>query len=148
MSTVINGTDLMVFVEGVSIAYATNHTLSISVETTDTSAKSKDNAAAAWATVKPKTMSWSMTSENLYSEDATAGKTYTQLRALMNAGTKVNLVFCVKDEDTATSVPTAGWTPGASTMAGEAYITSLDLNAPDDDNSTFSVSFTGTGALS
>ena len=45
----IQGSDLMLFVDDKSIAYATNHTLEISGETQDTS--NKDEGAGGWSSL-------------------------------------------------------------------------------------------------
>jgi len=63
----IKGGDLMLFVDGKSIAYATNHTLEINAETSDTS--NKDEGAGDWATQEVTLLSWTASSENLYSTD-------------------------------------------------------------------------------
>ena len=47
------------------------------------------------------------------------------------------------------NVPTGGWTPDndTPTLTGQMIITSVELNAPNGENATFTVNFTGTGAL-
>ena len=47
----------------------------------------------------------------------------------------------------AASVPSAGWAPGTGCRTGNAIVTSLDLNMPNDDKASFTVTFTGTGPL-
>lgn len=44
-------------------------------------------------------------------------------------------------------MPADGWSLPAKPYKGKAVITSLELNAPDGDKATFSVSLDGTGAL-
>jgi len=147
--SIVNGSDLMVFVGGKSIAYATSHSLSISADTTSTSSKTKDDVTGAWQTAKVTAFSWSVSAESLFSIDTTAGKTYEELFTAMTSGTAVTISFAIKTD--ATTVPSGGWTPSSATgdivLTGSAFITSLSLSAPDDENASFSVEFAGTGEL-
>lgn len=153
---IINGTDLMVFVASgsgsfKSVAYANSHSLSISADTTETSTKTKDNAAGNWNTSKIESFSWSLSSENLYcSDEEQNGSHLEDLFGAMKSGQPVKVVFGLKKE-TAKTVPASGWSPvdtdGSFVFQGEAYITSLELNAPDNENSSYTVEFTGTGEL-
>lgn len=46
------------------------------------------------------------------------------------------------------AVPTDGWTAKAGKgYTGQMIITNIDFNAPNGDNATFKVDFTGVGAL-
>ena len=139
----IKGGDLMVFVEGVSVAYATSHTLSINADTTDTS--NKDEGGGGWQSSEVNLLSWTATTENLYSEDG-EGKGFDDLFDLMIAKEPVTLVFAKKGSS-ATDVPTGGWSAGTPKKTGEAIITALEANAPNGDNATFTCTFTGVGAL-
>jgi len=139
----IKGGDLMVFVEGVSVAYATSHTLSINADTTDTS--NKDEGGGGWQSSEVNLLSWTATTENLYSEDG-EGKGFDDLFDLMIAKEPVTLVFA-KKSSSATDVPTGGWSAGTPKKTGEAIITALEANAPNGDNATFTCTFTGVGAL-
>lgn len=142
----IKGGDIMVFIGSgdnkKSMAVATSHSLSLSLELKDTS--SKDNAGG-WATQEAGQLSWTARSENICSTGA-AGLTYDDLVDLMIKREPVELVMGRKAE-AATEVPDGGWTPGAGGRKGMAFINSVEQNAPNGDNATFSVGFTGTGAL-
>ena len=140
----------MLFVDGKSIAFATNHTLSISADTKETSSK---DSGGLWQTSEIGTLSWSGKSENLYS-DSKAGVGYLELFELMKARTPITGVFALEGNSTNLAdgklgeVPTAGWTPKAGDgLTGQMIITNLELNAPNGDNATFSVDFTGVGEL-
>lgn len=138
MAEIINGSDLMVFLNGKSIAMATSHTLSVSGDSIDVS--NKDLGGGAWAASKVNKLSWTASSDNMYSTTS-----YNALFNLMVSKQPVNLVFSLKK---GTTMGEGGWEPATSgTYSGQAYITSLEANAPDGDNATFSVSFTGSGAL-
>lgn len=146
MSNVIKGADLMLFVGGKSIAFATSHTLEISAETIETTSK---DSGGKWAMNQANKLSWSASSENLYALEG-AGNDFDTLFAAMVARTPVTLVMDLESgyATKADAVPETGWTPLAATgWTGSAIITSLSLNAANEDNATFSVSFTGTGAL-
>lgn len=151
MSDIIKGTDLMVFQGGKSLAYATSCSLKLGSKTTSIS--SKDHGK--WEATKPIKFSWEMSSDNLYTE-----ADFNTLFVAWKAGNTVEVIFdLAKESATATDadgdglvVPTAGWTPkggtGGKGLKGVAYITSIDVNAPDGDNATYSVTFMGAGELS
>lgn len=161
----IKGGDLMLFMNGKSIAYATNHTLNISAETVDTS--NKDIGAGVWQSQEIGILSWTGTSENLYAIDSTGdsesgkiGNTYETLFDAMVAKTPVDIVLATEGNSTnfadgkITNVYTAEqtasngyWTAGSPSYEGKAIITSLELNAPNGEDATFSVEFTGHGPL-
>lgn len=141
----IKGGNLMLFINGKSIAYATNHTLEISAETKDTS--NKDEGGGNWAAEEVGLLSWSASSENLYSTDG-AGTKYEDLYDAMIAKTPIAAVFSLRSEtDSVTSVPQNGWTPSVPKYTGNVIITSLSLNAPNGEYATFTANFNGVGAL-
>ena len=146
MGQVINGGDLMLFLGGTSIAFSTSHKLSISAETVETS--SKDNGGK-WVAKAVRKLSWNMSTENLYSLEG-AGKTYDDLFTMMTGRTEIDAIFTV-ERDYATKadvVPETGWVPMTTGQyKGKVVITSLELNAPNGDNATFTASFEGVGAL-
>lgn len=145
MSTVTNGSDLMLFVGGKSIAFATTCKVTLTADTTDTSSKDVD---AGWTNKKIKKLSWTASSENLASDDG-EGVSYDDLFALMIAKDPVVIVFTAKTSSTDNNAPADGWVPKANTgYTGNALLTSLEKTAPDNDNSTFTVSLDGTGKLS
>ncbi len=139
----IKGSALMLFVDGKSISYATNHTLEINAETTST--QNKDESSGEWSSDEVNTLSWTASSENLYSVDG-AGQNYDDLYDIMVSKTPVDCVFCKKSE-TATDVPTDGWTPSVPKYSGKAIVTSLSLNAPVGEYSSYSVQMQGIGKL-
>lgn len=140
----IKGQELMLFLEGKSIAFATSHTLEVSAETADTS--NKDEGGGDWATSEISKMSWTASSENLFSVDGD-GKGYDDLFDLMIKKTPITAVFGRKTE-TATEVPSQGWTAQTTGVyEGKVVITSLSLNAPNGEYATYSVQFTGVGEL-
>lgn len=149
----IKGGNLMLFVnDGASgdvksIAYATSHTLSISGDTQDTS--NKDEGGGDWSANEVSTLSWTATSENLYSADG-AGNNYADLFDALVGKKKLKAVFCTRATETPddTKVPADGWNVSTTnSYEGEVVITSLELNAPNGEYATFTAQFTGIGAL-
>lgn len=147
---IIKGGDLMLFIDNKSIGYATSHSLSISADTKETSTK---DSGGKWQTSEVGLISWTASSENLYANEV-EGKTYSDLFNAMVDRTELNAVFALKDDSTnseteeSDTVPTKGWTPKAKTgYQGKVIITSIELNAPNGEDASFTVQFQGTGPL-
>lgn len=100
------------------------------------SVTSKDSGT--WEVKIPKRFSWTGSSDHMF-ETGNVTNGYDYLLTKMTSKTPINLGFNIKDGST------SKMSPGA--YCGSAYITSIDLNASDNDVVTFSVSFDGTGAL-
>lgn len=148
--SVIKGSDLMLFVGGKSIGFATSHTLSISADTKETSSK---DSGGKWQTSEVGVLSWTASSENLCADKA-EGVGYDELFAMMIARKPVTGVFALEGNSTdlaenkLDAVKTGGWTPKAKDgYTGQMLITSLEKNAPNGENATFTVQFTGVGTL-
>lgn len=151
---ITKGKKLMIWVKDASgdytsIGFCTNHTLSTSASTINVSHKDLADAGSSgkWDDADLDTLSWTITSENFYAETA-EGKTFKELFAYYSAGTVLDIKFGTAVTST-TGVPTGGWVAPASgtVLSGKAIITSLDLNAPVDDNASVSITFQGKGAL-
>lgn len=171
---IIKGGDLMLFLnkeaagstkenpkyEKVSIGYATSHSLSISADTKETSTK---DSGGKWQTSEVGIISWTASSENLYANDA-QGFGYSDLFDIMVSRTPIDAVFGVEgnsknlEADKKDNVPTGGWTIDPRTAdtdgvkrfpryEGKVIITSIELNAPNGEDASFTVQFQGTGAL-
>lgn len=147
---IIKGSDMMLFVGGKSIAYATNHTLNISADTKETSSK---DSGGKWQTSEVGVLSWTCSTENLCGDEG-AGLGYEELVDMMMARKPITGVFSLEGNSTdyydnkLDAVPTAGWTAKAGKgYTGQMIITNIDFNAPNGDNATFKVDFTGVGAL-
>ena len=109
---VINGGDLMLFIDGKSIAFATSHKLSINVETVETTSK---DSGGKWVAKAARKISWNCSTENLYSNDG-EGMTFDQLFDKLTARTPIKAVFCLeKDYSTKKDeVPEGGWLPATT----------------------------------
>lgn len=130
-----------------SIAYATNHTLNLA--STSAAISTKDSGGGVWDEGVIQKLNWTMSSENLYSNDG-EGFVFDDLFTLYASREKVELIFALEDNylTPPTTVPTGGWTPiDKPRYAGSAYISSITVNAPNADNASMSVEFTGIGAL-
>lgn len=152
--SIIKGGDMMLFLtqgdQTKSIAFATNHTLTISADTKETS--SKDNGGK-WQSSEVGLLSWTCNSENLCC-DTGAGFTYSDLFNMMVARQPITGVFAMEGDSSdyaegkKDAVPTDGWKPKTGDgLTGKMIITNLTKNAPNGDNATFSVEFTGVGEL-
>lgn len=139
---IIKGRDLMLFDEqGKSYAWATNHTLTITAETSDIS--SKDHGI--WSAAEVSKYTWEITSENLFTSTE-----YDKLFDAMLAGTAIKIKFGLKKEEGSKNVADGDyseWSVGASFYEGNVIITSLTANANNGENATYSVTLTGSGAI-
>ena len=135
------GSCIMLFLEGRSIGWATNHTFNLTGNSTDISNKDFGNYAAS----KPSNITWEMTSENLYSHEE-----YMALVDYMKNKTLITVKFGeaedyspdgLDDSDTTWTAPLDNY------VTGKAYITSLSQNAPNGETATFSVTLTGVGKM-
>lgn len=147
MNKVEKGKNLMLFTEVdtkyVAIAAAKDCSYAVSAEMSETS--SKDSGI--WKDQQPTKLSWNAKSSNLLIFGAKNG--YDVLMAKMVAMETVKLRFSkITEVDSKDGIPTEGWTEAENVMEGEAYISSLELTAPDGDNASYSVSFEGSGKLS
>lgn len=143
---IIKGRDLMLFNStGNSYAYATNHTLTITAETTDIS--SKDHGI--WGASEISKYTWEITSENLFTSDE-----YDSLFTTMLAGDAITVRFGLKTDqaDLIKNVADGDsdlthWTSQSTYYEGKVIITSLTANANNGENATYSVTLTGTGSI-
>lgn len=143
---IIKGRDLMLFdSDGHSYAWATNHTLTITAETTDIS--SKDHGI--WGGSEVARYTWEITSENLYSTEA-----YDEMFDTMLAGEPITVRFGLKQTPADASMNVADgnlalpyWNSQNSFYEGKVVITSLVANANNGENATFSVTLTGNGSI-
>lgn len=149
---IIKGKKLMLFIEDgseyISVGYATNHTLSTSASTISVSHKDlADAGSGKWDDQNIDTLSWTITTENFYANDA-EGVTFADLYTYYASGAILNVKFGVAANSTS-GVPTGGWQAPTTgdVLSGQVVITSLDVNAPVDDNASFSITFTGKGPL-
>lgn len=148
---IIKGESLMVFAGGKSIAFATSHTLEVSLDTREISTK---DHGGKWSEAEAGKINWSMQTENLVGNPG-EGKGYDDLLDIMIAREPIDVVFALEgdspnyDAGKLDYVPTGGWSAKATNgRKGKAIITSLSLNAPNGEYATMSATFQGVGELS
>jgi hypothetical protein len=148
-NTIVKGQELMLFMDGQSIAFATSHSLTVTGNTTDISSKDHGFFAASNLT----SITWEISSENLYTDGA-----YNKLfNAMVNKREPIDVVFGHYSDDKTLALngiadsDNESWTaPSGATSVyytGKAYITSLTANAANGDNATYSVTLSGVGKL-
>ena len=135
---VFNGTSLVVLVGSEVVAHATSCSLSFSVDLPE----STDKQSSGWTEHIAGAKSWSLTTDGLATVDPAATANYYTTAEIMTAianRTAVQVKF--------TTV--SGTTPvtGDIYWSGSAFIESMDITADMESPVTYSVSFTGTGAL-
>ena len=150
----IKGAYLMAFVKVAdavkAIAMAKSHTLKVSTDTKETTSK---DSGGKFQEVEAGITSWEATSENAYTLQAEENppRTYDDLLDIQLAPPPLTLVDGMASQHQGATpvdnVPSAGWAPGTGCRTGNAIVTSLDLNMPNDHKASFTVTFTGTGPL-
>ena len=144
--TIIKGRDLMLFnSDGHSYAYATNHTFTMTAETSDIT--SKDHGV--WGASEVSRVTWEITSENLYSTED-----YDSMFQTMTAGDPITIRFGLKNTPSDPDMTPADgnmalpyWTSQNTFYQGKALITSLVANANNGENATYSITLTGVGKM-
>lgn len=142
MGNFIKGNQLMLFIDGKSIAFATSHTLTLTADTSDV--KTKDHGL--WGSSEITGLNWEITSENLYTDGAAS-----TLEAAWKAGTKLDVAFGLAANWTTNGLDNPGtdnYTPATGVQTGKAIITNLSYNAAAGENATLSVTLKGVGAFS
>ena len=128
-------------VGGKCIAMATNCTFHISAQLEDSSTK---DSTGDWQEQEVTGLSWDAQCDALVTltDNGTNGELATDLMSLMIAKTLVTLTF---DQTAGTNNRTGQ--NSAIKRTGTAYINDIQITAQNRANSTFSVQFSGTGAL-
>lgn len=145
MGQIIRGNDLMLFAKGTgstyeSIAWATNHTLTLQGEVLQTSTKDHGK----WSAKQISKLSYSINADHLFST-LDFGKLFDK----MIAREEIPIIFGVaSNADDDAGMPSGGWTPDQSNCyKGAIVLTSLNINASESDNASFSMSAEGVGKL-
>lgn len=145
MSTnIIRGSELQLFYNGKTLAYATSHTLTMTAETSAISTKDHGINTSNNVTA----LSWEVTAENLFTDDE-----FDMLDELYQLGEPIDIVLAkVSNFSTKGLVSTGGdvqaWQFDAHNYrTGKAIISNLSVNANAGENATYSITLTGTGAL-
>jgi predicted secreted protein len=140
---IFNGTSLVVLIGTEVIGYATSCSLSLAIDTPDSSTKQ----SLGWADEIGGQKSWSLTTDGLATVVPGTVATYVttaELNALAIARTAVSVKFTTVDNSTLNGVTPVS---GDVIYSGSAFIESVDLTADMENPVTYSVSFKGTGVL-
>ena len=119
---------MLLYVDTVAVSSTTSHSLSFEMATRDATTKE----SAGNEEILPAMRSWSCDFDSMVAFDDTKG--YEELRLLIANRTEVYVVF------TSTEAGDPRW-------SGQAYLTSLSMDAALEDTVTMSGSFKGTGEL-
>lgn len=138
----IKGQNLRVMVGGKCIAMATSCTFHISAQVE--SASTKDDAND-FEVNEVTGLSWDASTDSLVTltDNGTNGELPTDLMSLIINKTMVTLTF-----DTTAGTNNRAAQNSAIKKSGSAYVTDFSVTAQNRQNSTLTVQFTGTGALS
>tara|TARA_Y100001973_G_C5140646_1_gene302755 strand:- start:401 stop:835 length:435 start_codon:yes stop_codon:yes gene_type:complete len=134
----LNGTDLGVYIGGTLVAYSTNATININHSPRSTTNKESNGFEENMEGLR----SWDVSVDALYawldpSGSAISNETLSEIfTGYWATRAKFSLTF-----------GTTGSTTGDTKYVGDAWLTSVSLNAPLEDTATFTASFQGTGAL-
>jgi predicted secreted protein len=133
---VINGTKFGVYVAGTKVAYATSASISMNHNLRDTSTKD----SGGWRDQLEGQRDWEVSVEGMLiftnlDGTAVAGTTADELYSTyIYARTQFELKFTTE-------------VTGDIKWTGQAFLTSLSADTPNEDSSTWSGSFSGTGEL-
>jgi hypothetical protein len=138
----IKGQNLRVMVGGKCIAMATSCTFHVSAQLEDSSTK---DSVGDFQEQEVTGLSWDAQTESLVTleDNGTNGELPQDILSLMINKTKVTLTF---DQTNGANNRVA--MNSVIKKTGQAYITDVSISAQNRQNSTCSVQFTGTGALS
>ena len=143
---ILKGSKLMVFIADKPIAFATSHSLSITMNTTEISTKDHGD----FPSVIGQNITWELTTENLYSDDGQTAL-WNAMKTMQPVTVKFAQATNYENETSQKGLPLEEdgqeWSAGTAIASGKALITSLSVNAPSGDNATLSATFTGVGAL-
>jgi predicted secreted protein len=134
----INGTELGCYIDGTLVAYSTSATLNVN-HTPRTTSNKEDGG---WETAMEGYRNWDVSCDALYAwldpaGSAISNETLSEIfTAYITTRASFTLTFGVTSSTT-----------GDTKYTGTAWLTSASLSAPDQDTSTFSVSFQGSGEL-
>lgn len=137
----IKGQNLRVMVGGKCIAMATSCQFHVSAQLEDSSTK---DSVGDFQEQEVTGLSWDAQTDSLVTleDNGTNGELPQDLLSLMINKTKVTLTF----DQTAGANNRVGQN-SVIKKSGQAYITDMSVQAPNHQNSTLSVQFTGTGPL-
>ena len=126
MVDIIDGKAMRLRIDGTAVTKATNCSMSI---TRETRSRSHKDVASGFTSNDYGTGSWEASGEALFAE----GESYDALLTAMIAKEKVTVEMSTN-------------ATGTKKTTGDGVITSLEMTAPDEEDTTFSFGITGDGA--
>lgn len=135
MAGITSGTDLRISVATIPLAYATNCSLSMSAETRESISK---DSTSSWQDSSVGQLSASLSFEGFFTIDDT-----------INSNTREDFegVFDVFAAKTQVAWKFSTGVTGDVEYSGNGYITSLEANAPVEEDATYSGTITVSGAV-
>lgn len=128
---IVNGTDIGIYVGTKLIALATSHTIKLTANTRNITTKD----SADFEEAEYSRFSWEMSVKAMTSYDtSTTKQTSDDLLTAMLAKTKLTVKYSTNKT-------------GDRVFSGTVIITEFSEDAPDAENTTYSVTLKGTGAL-
>lgn len=128
---IVNGHYLRFFDGGLAIARATECTISFSMSSRTTATKDSAGDGSGWREISAGEKSGSGSTSGLYAEDANS---FATLYDKFINGTSCDLTFTTGES-------------GDSIWYATGYITSMELNAVNNENVTYSISFEFSGEV-
>ena len=157
----VNGSDIMLFIDGKSVAHASSHSLNITAETEDINTKD----AGVYGMTEVSRLNWEVSADHFYTTDG-----YTTFFDAMNTRKPIQVVFALKDAATSSpanaevinteSTGDGYWAPSTAYGGtspnyvyvnyyyGDAIITSLNWTADAGSKATFQATLAGQGPIS
>jgi hypothetical protein len=143
----VEGKDLMLFLDGKTIALATSCTLNVSRNMDE--ASSKDDGS--WRTVTPGDAQWDLSTDSLFSADEKDDKSkqigFAEIFAALVEGQELSAHFTIVENKSSSGLPDSGWLPKAGGYTGKCYVNSASISAAKGSAASNSISFTGNGPL-
>lgn len=137
---IIKGQNLRITIGGKFVAFATNATVHVSQSLEESSSKDSTNN---FTEQTPTGISWDMSCDALYSVDAdVTGKNGVDALDMVLAQTKVAVVFEQANGEK-NRVPVAG----SAIYSGNAWVNDISINAPNRQNTSYTIQLTGDGPL-
>ena len=132
---IVNGTEYLLYLGGDKVLFGTAASFSVEVDTKDISARETHN----WKKILPTTRKWSMEFEGklayrLVDGSTPVGATIDEI--LSNLYENQNIEFLY--------LQSIGVNPN---WYGYGFLSSVSIEAPNEDNTIFNLSFTGTNEL-
>lgn len=133
---VINGTKFAVYLGGTKVAYATSASISMNHNLRDTSTKD----SGGWRDQLEGQRDWEVSVEGML--------IFTNLDGTAISGLTMNELYTNQIATRASyELKFSTEVTGDIKWSGTAFLTSLSADTPNEDSSTWSASFSGTGAL-